>query len=228
MNLNYFDNKNILKTFYESAGLVNRFEKDCIFLETAFNEIEQLWQDNFDQIETVKYIMISEAPLWGEWKKYIYNPDTINSQFFYRSDLGDIVDNPIKDKMDFIKVCNEIGLIILDISPFPLNTVDTAINYSQTCSNSRKLTTNEYRKLVVSTIPTYFERKIKIIKDRKSANIKIFYRYARVKNTFQDIISNVLIKNEFVKHMNDIEDISQKGGGIDKVKLEQIIKDRIK
>ena len=221
--MNYSGNANILKTFYKQAELVSKFDKESAYLKNAFNEIEHLWQTNFDQIITVNYLMIAEAPLWGDQKKYIYNPETNNSQFFYRSDLDDILGNPIKDKKDFIKVCNEIGLLIIDISPFPLNT-DTAINYSKTTHESRKLTKDEYRKLVISTIPTYFGEKIKVINEKKSASIKTFFRYARVKNTFQDLISKVLIDNDFIKHVNDIKDISQTGGGIDKVKLGQIIK----
>jgi hypothetical protein len=219
--MNYADNKKVLKTFYEQNGLVSKFDNDSIYLENAFNSINKIWQDNLDQIETVNYLMIAEAPLWGQVKKYIYNPDINNSQFFYRSDLGDILNKFIADKRDFIKVCNEIGLLVVDISPFPLNTKDTSISY-------RDLTTNQYRQLVSLTIPTYFEEKIKAVMGKKSADIKTFFRYARVQNTFQDLISKVLIDNKFIKHINDIGEVSQNGGGIDKTKLGQIIKTNIK
>lgn len=214
--MNYADNKKILKTFYDKNGLASKFDKDSVYLENAFNDIKKIWLDNLDQIKTVKYLMIAKAPLWGQVKKYIYNPDINNSQFFYRSDLGDILNKHIADKRDFIKVCNETGLLVMDISPFPLNANDTSINY-------RSLTTNQYRQLVSLTIPTYFEKKVKAIGYKKSKDIKTFFRYARVKSNFQDLISKVLIDNKFIKNQNEIGDISQNGGGIDKSKLGQII-----
>jgi hypothetical protein len=67
------------------------------------------------------------------------------------------------------------------------------------------------------------EQKIKAIKEKKSKNVKTFFRYARVKNNFQDLISKVLLENEIISSQNEIGDISQNGGGIDKNKLKQII-----
>ncbi len=214
--MNYTDNKKILKSFYDQNGLSNNFKKDNQYLETAFNDITKIWLDNLSQIKMVNYLMIAEAPLWGEVKKYIYNPQINNSQFFYRSDLGDIINRNIIDKADFIKVCNEIGFLVVDISPFPLNPNNTAVNY-------RDLTASQYRQLVSLTIPTFFDLKIKAIKAKQSKNIKTFFRYARVKNNFQDLISNVLIDNKIINSENEIGDISQNGGGIDKVKLKQIL-----
>ena len=214
--MNFSENKKFLKTFYDQNQISSKFDKDCIYLEKAFNDIYKIWFDNLNQIKIVNYLMIAEAPLWGKAKKYIYNPGINNSQFFYRSDLGDILKKQIENKRDFINVCNEIGLLVVDISPFPLNLNDTAINY-------RNLTTTQYRQLVSQTIPTYFEKKIKSIAEKKSTNIKAFFRYARVKNNFEDLISKVLIDNKFIKTKSDIGDISQNGGGIDKSKLEQII-----
>ena len=214
--MNYSDNKIFLKIFYEQNGISNKFDKDSIYLEKAFKDINKIWLDNLNQIKVVNYLMIAEAPLWGKVEKYIYNPEINNSQFFYRSDLGDILNKHIADKKEFIKVCNEIGLLVVDISPFPLNPSDTVINY-------RSLTTTQYRQLVSLTIPTFFEKKIKAIAEKKSDNIKTFFRYARVKNNFEDLISKVLIDNKIIEIQNDIGDISQNGGGIDKTKLDKII-----
>lgn len=213
----YSENKIALKEFYAENGLSDKFDKDSIYLEKAFTEIYSLWLNNLNQIKVVNYLMIAEAPLWGKAKKYIYNPEINNSQFFYRSDLGDILNRHIPDKKDFIKVCNELGLLVVDISPFPLNPYDTAINY-------RSLTTTQYRKLVSLTVPTFFEKKIKAIAEKKSSNIKTFFRYSRVKKHFEDLVSKVLIDNKIIKTLNDIGDISQNGGGIDKAKLGQIIR----
>lgn len=214
--MNFIDNKKILKAFYEKQGLSKSFDSDCLYLEKSFNEISKIWFDNLNQIEKVNFVMIAEAPLWGKVKKYIYNPEINNSQFFYRSDLGDILNKTISNKKSFIKECNDIGLIVIDISPFALNPTDTSINY-------REMTINQYRELVNLTIPFFFEQKIKAIKEKKSKNVKTFFRYARVKKNFQDLISNVLIDYGIIGSQNEIGDISQNGGGIDKSKLKQII-----
>jgi hypothetical protein len=166
--MNYTDNKQVLKVFYDRNGLSAIFDKDNVYLERAFSDIDRIWLENFDKIGTINFLMIAEAPLWGQAKKYIYNLDINNSQFFYRSDLGDILHRHISDKRDFVKVCNEIGLIVTDISPFPFNSRDTAINY-------RGLITLQYRQLVSLTIPTFFEKKIKAINEKKSKEIKTFF-----------------------------------------------------
>lgn len=221
--MKYSDNKKILQSFYDQNGLLSRLEKDSVYLEEAFNDIYRIWLDNFNQIESVNYLMLAEAPLWGKAKKYIYNQDINNSQFFYRSDLEEVLNKPIADKKEFIQVCNEIGLLIVDISPFPLNSKDTKINYRKSENGSKKLNKNQYKQLVNLTVPTFFEKKIKLVADKRPANIKTFFRYARVKNSFESIVSRVLIDNKIIKTQNDIGDISKKGGGIDKTKLKQII-----
>jgi hypothetical protein len=214
--IDFKNNKIILHSFYETYGISNAFEKDCFYLEDAFNEILQLWLDNYKQVEQVKYLMIAEAPLWGIKKKYIYNPEVNNSQFFHRNDLGAILNTYIPDKKTFINSCNEIGLIVIDISPFPLNADDTSINY-------RSLSKSQYKQLVQLTIPHFFAQKIKYIKAKQFDNIKTFFRYARVKENFQEIIGKVLIEQDIIKDFKDIGEISQQGGGIDKAKLKQII-----
>ncbi len=226
IRIDYEVNKKIIESFYEELGMPYEFEKDNIYLESAFNEIKDIWIANFNNIDKVNYLMIAEAPLWGKKKKYIYNPKTNNTQFFFRSDLEKILDNQITDKNEFIKICNEIGLLIVDISPFPLNTKDTKINYAKNKDGSRKLSKSKYRELVSLTIPTFFEKKIKLIGQKHSSDIKVFFRYTRVKNAFQDLISDVLIENGLIKSQECIRDIAQIGGGIDIRKFNMIINEK--
>ncbi|MDY0281709.1 MAG: hypothetical protein RBR35_14245 [Salinivirgaceae bacterium] len=221
--INYEENRKIIESFYVKLGHENNFENDNKYLESAFKKINDIWIENFNKIEKVKYLMIAEAPLWGISEKYIYNPDSNNTQFFYRSDLEETLKTKIGNKKDFIRACNKIGLLIIDISPFPLNANDTKINYGKNKNGSKKLTKTEYRDLVSKTIPSFFEQKIKLINEKKSDDLKIFFRYARVKNTFQDLIETVLIKNDLIKSKNEFGDISQNGGGIDRKRIKQII-----
>ena len=222
--MDYSKNKGVLRSHYTRNGIIEHFEKDNNYLEDAFNEITKIWFNNLDQINEVKYLMIAEAPLWGKSKSYIYNPDTPFTQFFYKSDLEYILNIQIKDKAEFIKCCNKIGLLIIDISPFALNSEDTVINYrSKSKNNPYGLTEQQYRELVERTIPMFFEEKIKAIAPKMSSDIKVFFRYARVNKRFQDLISEILVTNGLIKSGNEILDISKGGGGIDRKKFEIIL-----
>ena len=216
LDMDYNHSKEILKDFYSKNLIIENFEKDNQYLETAFNETTEIWLNNLARIKEVRYLMVAEAPLWGSSKSYIYNPTTPFTQFFHKGDLEYILNITIKDKVDFINRCNEIGLLVIDISPFPLNTIDTSINY-------RTISKFQYRELVEKTIPVFFEEKIKTISLRKSDEIKVFFRYSRVQRNFQDLIAKVLIRNLFIKSETDIMEISQQGGGIDKLKFKRII-----
>ena len=223
MDINYNDNKLIIKSFYTNLGLADEFEKDNVYLENAFNEIKDIWFKNYNKIDKINYLLIAESPLWGDNKKYIYNPDTNYSQFFYKSDLEQIFDFKIKDKRDFVRICNEIGLLVVDISPFPLNTKDTRINYARNENGSLKLSKNKYKELVRLTLPSFFDKKIKLVGQKKHPDIKVFFRYKRVQNAFQDLISDSLIENGLIKDQKDIKEIAQRGGGIDRIKLGEIV-----
>ena len=210
--MDYDSNRRILQDFYSENGIIDYFERDNLYLEKAFHEINEMWFRNLECIKEVKYLMIAEAPLWGKNKSYIYNPDTKNTSFFYKSDLEYVLNIQIADKQDFINCCNEIGLLIIDISPFALNTEDTVINY-------RSIRANQYCKLVRNTLPFYFEQKLRAVGKKKSDSIKVFFRYARVKKRFLPLISETLIDCHFIKAASEISDISKRGWNMDKLKF---------
>ena len=210
--MNYSRCKQILHDFYSENGVIDYFERDNLYLEKAFHEINEMWFRNLECIKEVKYLMIAEAPLWGKDKSYIYNPETKNTSFFYKSDLEYVLNIQIADNQDFINYCNKIGLLIIDISPFALNTEDTIINY-------RSISANQYLKLVKNTFPFYFEQKLRTVCKKKSDSIKVFFRYARVKKRFLPLISEALIDCHFIKSVNEISDISKRDGIWIKLKL---------
>lgn len=89
--------------------------------------------------------------------------------------------------------------------------------------NSKKLNKTEYKELVKNTLKTYLNKKLVLIQQKKSPDIKVFFRYSRVKETFQELISDTLIQTGLIRSSEEIGDISQSGGGIDRMKLKQII-----
>lgn len=206
----------ILKEYYVRNGLASSFPSDEEYLRSAYEMIEKLWMENLNAIKGIKYVMLAEAPLWGCTQKYIYNPDTENTQFFYRSDLEHALNQPIKSKRDFLCKLIEIGLVIIDISPFALNEVDTAVNY-------RNMTKSNYRELVSMTLPIYFSERLNLIRNKMSQPNRIFFRYKRVKDTFGTLVAPILIQKGFIYSENDISSVSQKGGNINKNRLKDIM-----
>src|SRR5690606_34495098 len=106
----YCTMEQIIKSFYQKKGYGTNFKNELLYLQTSFDKIKNIWLKNLDEIDKVNYIMIAEAPLWGNKRNYIYNPATNFSQFFFKSDLEDALRISIDDKQDFINMCNKIGL----------------------------------------------------------------------------------------------------------------------
>lgn len=215
----YREIEKVIKSFYKDNGYEKDFKNDLLYLQNSFEEITALWLKNLNSIQTINYIMIAEAPLWGKERKYIYNPATKLSQFFYKSDLEEVLRISITNKAEFINFCNSIGLLILDISPYALNEKNTKLNY-------RNLGNKKYKKIVQATLPFYFNKKIEIIKPKLSDEVKLFFRYKRVKHNFENIIGRILLDKKIIDSLEQIEDISQSGGGINKSKLKQIISNK--
>lgn len=208
--------KKELEKFYSMKGLSSCFIEEENYLRTSFYEMEELWNSQFDRIEKVKYVMFSESPLWGYQKKYLYNPETRLSQFFYKSDLEFVLGKKIEHKDEFLKTLTDIGLIILDISPFVLNDKDTSINY-------RKISKRDYKTLVNGTLEFYVKPKLFRVKEKSGKNPVFFFRYSRVKNLFSNLLSKELQKLDLISSENEILEISQNGGGISRNKLKKII-----
>jgi hypothetical protein len=214
--MDYADNREVLRNFYTSCGILESFNSDNKYLESAFNAINHLWNDNFEEIENVRFLMIAEAPMWGNDRKYFYNPEAKDSSFFRKNVLGEALGIPITNKLDFIRRCNEIGLLIVDILPYALNN-NTTISYQQ----MRK---SDYRRLLKETTPFYFRKKMMAIKKKVSNDTKVFYRYkGRVKDWSADLICPILIENGIIESATDILDVAGHNMPMDGEKLRDII-----
>ena len=62
-NMDYSRCKQILHDFYSENGIIDHFERDNLYLEKAFHEINEMWFRNLECIKEVKYLMIAEAPM---------------------------------------------------------------------------------------------------------------------------------------------------------------------
>ena len=216
---------NPLKKLYEECDLESNFAADNLYLEKAFEGFTSIWLHNLNQIKYINYLIIAEAPLWGDENKYFYNPKSQDSQFFYKSDLEYAIEKriAISDKFKLIEECNKLGILIIDISPYALNTINTSINYSKNAENSLKIKNKQYQKLIKSTIEFFFEKKLYAIREKFTNKTKVYFRYAGVKKNFEADVLPLLKKFGLIQNQKDIEHISIKGGGLDKGKLKTVI-----
>jgi hypothetical protein len=192
------------------------YKKDIKYLEESFFGIEKLWTNNFEKLKSVKYVMLSEAPLWGDKKSYIYNVETPMTQFFYLNDLATIIGekDSIKNKQDFLNKLVDNNFLILDLLPFAFNS-STIISYPG-------LSPEKYGELLSESFTFYFSEKLKLIYQKRDENLQFFYRYNRVKNSSQDIVLKALQEVGF-SAKKELAVISMKGGGIDRKKLGSIM-----
>ena len=188
---------------YLKENVFDFYNADKEYLHSAYDEIESLWDKQYTNVHSINYVMISEAPLWGDKKNYIYNPTSKNTQFFYRRDLEAILNKSIPNKEIFIEELNQLGLIILDVLPFALNEAKTNLNYDM-------ISKNEYRQLIELTSPFHLNKKDSLIQKKKKGSIIYFYRYEKTKKDYEEIIEFKLV----VRNHN-LPVISQFGGGID-------------
>jgi len=172
---------NSLRQIYQRYDIVN-FEKDEAYLKKAFEFTEALWEKQFNKINELKVVMLSEAPLFGEKQTYLYNPNSKPTAFFYFQDLQAF---PTFNNIDispkfshhkkilmfehFIK--NDF--LILDIFPFALNSKDTAINY-------KKMSKKLYNDLLLSTAESYLIPKLNYCLKKMSHTPCFIYRYKRL------------------------------------------------
>ncbi|HEX3045323.1 MAG TPA: hypothetical protein VHY08_11235 [Bacillota bacterium] len=207
-----------LYDFYRNFGVSDRFKGDFIYLANAYDEIEKLWLKQFTQMQRVKYIMLSEAPLFGEKKSYIYNEDAPQTQFFYFTDVQAFIGSPINSKQELFEALSRSGLIILDIFPFAFNDT-TALQYSKFSKGKN----NGYKSLFDLTYPKYFRKKLDLILSKAIDPVICFYRYDRVKENVHEILMEKLSDDQDRLILKDAPSISQPGGGIDRVRLKEII-----
>ena len=206
--------KDDLNSLYSLLGKNTYLKDDLIYIEKSYKTIEKIWNEQYNKVKAINYIMISEAPLFGEKQSYFYNENASQSQFFYLSDAKVLTNNQINTKRDLIETFNDLGIIILDVFPFPFNS-NTAVSYNT-------LNKNEIKTLMNLTYKNHLEQKLQTIAQKVNSTTKLFYRYKRVKNSINDFIAPEFAKHGINTIQQDIPYISKRGGGIDHKALKKI------
>jgi hypothetical protein len=138
--------------------------------------------------------MVSEAPLYGEKKNYVYNFLTPPSIFFHFNDLQVFIKNnnsikkPIKiidQKKMMLDYFQKYGFIILDIFPYALNPKYTSLHY-------RKMDKKLYSKLLEITLSHYLMPKLKLCFEKTDDKIIFLYRYKRLFDKTNNFLKKML------------------------------------
>jgi hypothetical protein len=148
-----------IERFYEEVGVGHEFSEDNVYLREAYEFTEELWSQQLEGMDRVNIVVLSEAPLYGDARSYIYNPDTQHTAFLYANDLPDVEQSDSSavsggsPKLEQIHRLRELGVLVLDLFPLALNAKKTALAYRSTADIAesvracRPLRSSEYRRL---------------------------------------------------------------------------------
>jgi hypothetical protein len=164
--------------------------EECAYLKTAFVATEQMWAENFAKVATVRFVLLSEAPLFGANKRYFYNIATPFGAFFHFRDAEAILGQDFaKDRSGKEFLLAELaraGFMILDLFPFALNKDDTpSVTY-------RKMSVSRYRQLFQRAASFYFDRKRDVILQR--GRPLFVFRYGATRRALGDLVNAELAK----------------------------------
>ncbi|QTA83381.1 Uncharacterized protein dnl_57850 [Desulfonema limicola] len=206
--MNWIDIKSILYDIYIQENIEKDFIEDEKYLKSAFDFTEKYWNEQINKIDSIKILLFSEAPLFGEEKAYIYNPDYGFTAFFHFNDLKAILGNAMKNsfsnktekKKYFINKLNEAGILILDIFPFAFNPkITTGINY-QSMSNQL------YSKIFEKTLEHFLAVKLSLISHKITERTLFAVRYKKLLSKTESLIKAALnqigLKNISIKSLN--------------------------
>lgn len=217
INWNNIEDSLIL-TYKNNKKEISNLEID--YLKKAFFFTENLWLEQFNKIDKIKFVLISEAPLFGPNKSYFYNPETKFSSFFYFKDIEAFdIQYQKKDynnKQFVINALNKRGFIILDIFPYALNQNNTQLNYNT-------LKRSDYKELFTSNLDNYINTKLEFIKSKSSNNIVFSYRYKRLKDQLHKLWENKLVEYNFIQKNENLEALNN-NMSLNKAKLKEILK----
>ncbi len=191
------------------------------YLEEAYHFTESLWARELEKIASIRLVLLSEAPLYGVEKSYIYNPTTPMTAFFHFNDLQALVPGVCSEtlptsvqakKLLMIELLRERGVIVLDVLPYALNKVSTRIGY-------RELRKSEYVDLLARSIPDFLEPKLAAIREKQQLSPTFAYRYRKLEKDTGEIVASAINRASFAYRREDISVIGGTNMSLDRGKL---------
>ena len=183
-------------------GLLERnliTNKEINELYKDYQLIERAWFSNFENnLDTIKLILISEAP--QSFDNFIYNKhkDDKDSAFLRINDLKECLKRSNEEFLEFenigkIKLMGKLGIVVLDIFPFPFSPTHK-FNYKNQDHQTKRIIIKPSRKheellreLHFKSRSWYLSEKIDKINTKISSNVVYAYRYKRNRDLGLDI-----------------------------------------
>ena len=225
INIKWQPISKLLKEIYQEQNIIEHFKENESYLKNAFEITEKLWEEQFNKIDKLKIIMISESPLFGDIQRYIYNPNTPTSVFFHFKNLeafledGQALIKPtstVEQKNMMFEYFYKNGFITLDIFPFALNPNHTKIHYR---NMSKKL----YHQLLKITTENYLIPKLKLCLYKSDEHTHYVYRYKRLFDKTENHFEKIL--NQISSKKYKIDTINSTNMSLDRDKLKRLLKD---
>lgn len=213
--------ENCLRAIYEEQGVLVHLSNDADYLERAFRRTEYLWEEQFQQIDRINFILLGEAPLYGSNKSYFYNEDSDYTAFF-RHEIYPYVKSTSLSKPELLQHLREWGVFILDLFPFAFND-DTAMSYRRDFRSN-----NMIKNLFEGTYESYFMPKLKKIQEKSHENTLFSFRYKKQYGVLAETLQTRLNEVDFFFDISDIGCVGSNNHPIDATKLEKQFRKSIK
>lgn len=210
----------------DSRELQRLLGRDTDYIWRAFHQIETYWFEEFRRFKTIRVVLLSEAPFFGDSESYFYNPSCGATRFFGYKDytqsfcewgpeLRASSHAPVPEKKaELLAAMREVGVIVLDIFPFALN--------PKTNCTYENLSPGEYTGLFAVTAPLYFRFKLKHVADKMAVGGKLVFRYRRVQDSAEALVEQELESSGLERSQLLRENVGIQRGRLNQSKLKSI------
>lgn len=214
---------NLIKSHGDSVELQRLLSQDAEYLWNAYQKIETFWYNEFSQFNMIRVVLLSEAPFFGEFGSYFYNPEWRATQFFGYADYTKALskwgpelqaspkDSVAVKKAELLAAMRKVGVIVLDIFPFALNP-KTKYSYAN-------LPPADYANLFKVTASIYFRHKLKYVATRLVPGGKFVFRYKRVQDAAEALVKREIKKAGLQGSQLYADNVGNRGGSLNREML---------
>jgi hypothetical protein len=163
---------------------------ELLYLRDSFYNIEMMWQAALNEIADPKFIILGEAPLYGETGSYIYSKKAQPTSFLRPTDFPHFKPQENENnKSNLLSLMRDAGIIVIDLFPYALNEHSTpTLNYKI----AQK--TSFYSVLARKSFENFTKNKIQEVRSR-GKNVSILVRYKRIMNCIHPFMEELNIKS---------------------------------
>lgn len=158
----------MLEELYALKGKADDLSDDAWCLERTFRSTEDMWQQNFDGMTQVRFILLGESPVLD---KYIYNEAAPLTIFFHHRLVPHVEPVAYRDKAILLPLLREAGFLVLDVFPFALSE-RTALSYPGRLDSS-------FEWAFETLLERYLLPKLELIRAKAIAPVQFAWRYRK-------------------------------------------------